>query len=679
MSSRINITDLDFDTIKNNLKNFLRQQDEFSDYDFDGSGLSILLDILAYNTHYNAYYLNMVANEAFLESAIIRDSVVSHAKTLGYTPSSAKSALAKVNITVESGSTTLDTLTIPRGTIFRSGLIDGKSYSFVNIKDYTVTKSNTQYIFENVDLYQGKYVNYNFNYDETTNPKSIFTIPDQNIDTQTIVVSVKKTPANTDYSVYNLATDELELTKDSEVYFLQAFRNSQYQFYFGDGNISKKLDDGSLISLTYVLTDGSEANGARTFTGMQTIGGFSSYTVTAVDVAAGGADEESIDSIKLAAPLQYATQNRLVTLKDYESYIKKAYPSIDSVSIWGGEDNVPKIYGKVFLSLKPKQNYYLTTTEKQRIIDEIISPKSMINVLSEIIDPEYIYVVLTGKIYYNKNKTFYTPNEISNLARAAITNYKTVNLDKFDSIFVLSKLEENIDNVDKSIIGSEFVVKLQKRIVPELNKSRLYTLNYDTTLHRGTILDGIRSTEFYVKDLKDITRKVFIQEVPLSFTGVESINITDPGQGYLEAPTVTITGDGEGATAIAEIVNGRLSRINIINRGINYSRAIVTITSSTGYGAKAVAVLGARIGNLEMIYYDSLARKQIVNDNIGVIDYDSGSITLNNLNVYGLDEGITDIRFTVESQEEIIKTKRNQILTLDVDDASSIRIEVAEI
>jgi hypothetical protein len=265
MANRLRVTELDFDTIKSNLKTFLNQQTEFQDYDFEGAGLSVLLDILAYNTHYNAYYLNMVANESFLDTALLRDSAVSHAKTLGYIPYSSAAPVANINFNVDSGTTTPATLTIPSGFSFLSNQIDSKSYNFVVLEDTTVTKSNTTFHFDGLEIYEGQLVTYNFTYDSASNPKQVFILPDNNIDTDTIEVSVSPAVANTATSVYNKVTDILDITATSEAYFLEENRNGKYQIYFGNDIVGKSLPDGAIISVKYLITNGTAANKANNF------------------------------------------------------------------------------------------------------------------------------------------------------------------------------------------------------------------------------------------------------------------------------------------------------------------------------------------------------------------------------------------------------------------------------
>ena len=670
---RLQISELDFDQIKTNLKSYLKQQSQFQDYDFEGAGLNILMDILAYNTHYNAYYLNMVANESFLDTALLRDSVVSHAKTLGYTPYSVTAPVAKVNITVESGTTTPGTLTIPKGFAFNSNLIDNISYNFVTLDALTVTKANTTYLFENVDIYEGSLNSYNFTYVENSNPKSIFVLPDANLDTSTISVSVSPSAGNTFSEVYTQVTDVLDITSESLCFFLQESKNGNYQIYFGDGVIGKKLTDGAVVTVNYLITNGENANAADGFSPNATIGGFSNITVDVVGVAAGGSNRETVDSIKYSAQAQYATQNRLVTVKDYESYIKSNYPSIDAISVWGGEDETPKVFGRVFLSLKPKANYFLSETEKQRIINEIINPKAIVSVAAEIREPEYLYLLVNSKVQYDPKKTTLDEETIKAQIKQSIIAYKNNKLNTFGAYFVLSDFQDyGISTVSDSIIGSESIARVQKRFAPKINEFASYSIKFNAQLHRGTTVNKLLSTEFNVFDSTGVIRRAVFEETPQSFTGISQIQITSPGSGYSTSPTVTISGDGSNATAEAVVVNGRIQSIRITNRGTDYTRAIITITDETGYGADAVAVIDGKIGTLRTIYYDSLAQRQIINSNAGEIDYDNGIITINSINFLSVnaDDGL--IRIDIEAERGIIQSLRNSIITIDETDPTAI-------
>ena len=672
-NARLQISDLDFDQIKTNLKAYLKQQSQFQDYDFDGAGLNILLDILAYNTHYNSYYLNMVANEAFLDTALLRDSVVSHAKTLGYIPFSVTAPRAIVNVTVDSGTTTPETLTIPRGFTFSSNLIDSLSYNFVTLEETTVTKSNTSFFFEDLEIYEGSLVSYVFNYTENSNPKSVFVLPDNNIDTTTISVSVSPNVGNTSTQVYNQVTDILDITSTSEAYFLQESKNGNYEIYFGDGVIGKALNDGAVVTVTYLVTNGVAANQTDGFIAAAPIGAYSDIVIDVVDVASGGATRETVDSIKYSAAAQYATQNRLVTTSDYESYIKSKYPSIDSLSVWGGEDETPKVFGKVYISLKPKTNYFISETEKQRIIDEIINPKAIVSVSAEIRDPEFLYLIVESLVQYDPKKTSLDEGTIRNNIRQAILDFRDTNLNKFAGTFVLSKLQDAVDSTNgEAIIGSETVVRVQRRFKPKLNESASYTIQYDVPIQRGTLVDKLTSTQFTVFDIAGVARAAQFEEATQSFTGISSIQVTNPGVGFTTAPTITITGDGSNATAEAVIVNGKIQSINITNRGTDYTRATISITGGNGFGAEAVVVIDGKTGTLRTVYFDSLAQRQIINSNAGTINYDTGEIIINDIRFLSVNSDDGLIRLTIEAEKGIIESKKRNILTIDETDPTAI-------
>ena len=686
MADRLRVTELDFDTIKLNLKTFLNQQSQFTDYDFEGSGLNVLLDILAYNTHYNAYYLNMVANESFLDTALLRDSVVSHAKTLGYLPHSMKAPNATINFLVSSPNTTDGTLTIPAGYSFLSNQIDSKVYNFVVLEDTIVTKANSSYYFENLDISEGQLITYSFNHNQTSNPKQTFLLPDNNIDTTTIKVGVSSSPTTTNIEIYSLVTDILDIKNDSSVYYLQETKNGQYQIYFGNGIVGKSLPDGSVVSITYLVTNGTSANKANNFVGALTLSDslsqtLTNFTVTPISAAAGGSERETVDSIKFSSTAQFSTQNRLITTKDYESYLTKNYPSIDSISVWGGEEETPRAYGKVFVSLKPKEDYYISETEKRRILTEIIAPKAIVSVETIIRDPEYLYLLVSNYVQYNKNKTTQNAEGIKNSIKNAILLYNQTYLNKFGATFVLSKLQDSVDGVDlNAILGSETILRLQKRFEPDLTISASYIINFNSVLYRGTLTNRMTSTEFDVFDRTGTRRTVILEEVPQSYTGVSSVQVTNRGAGFITNPTVTITGDGVGATATATIVNGGLDSITLTNRGSGYTRAVATLSGGDGgYGASAIVILDARYGNLRTIYFDDLAQRQVVQEDVGTIDYNLGVVTLNDLRILSVVSTDGLIRLTIQSERGIVTSNKSTIITIDSTDTSSIVTNLVEI
>ena len=678
MAQRLRITELDFDTIKTNLKNYLQSQSEFTDYDFDGAGLSYLLDILSYNTHYQAYYLNMVANESFMDTAITRDSVVSNAKNLGYVPKSRSATKAQVTITIDTGNTTPDQLTLPRGTVFLSNLIDGKAYNFITIEDIVISKSNTSFIFDTVDIYEGNITSTTFVQNNLSNPKQIFTLPDSNIDTSTLLITVTDVSSNTASEVYTLVTDATELSTTSPVYYLQEGLGGLYQIYFGGDNVGKSIPDGSTVSVSYLVTNAYAADSASSFVGMSPIGTYPSYTVTTVTNAAGGAEKESLDSIKQSAPLSFASQNRLITTNDYKALLQQQYPQASSVSVWGGQEQTPKVYGKVFASIKPKTGYYLSETEKQRIINDIITPKSILSVKTEIIDPSYTYLKLQIDVRYDKNKTNLAVDTIKNSIRLVVLNYKLTNLDKFDGQFNTSSLVEGILAIDKSIVACDINVRLSKKVEPTLNVNRSYTIDFKNKLLRGSIDSQLQSDEFYVLDAGNTQRTVNLEEVPQSYTGIETITVTNPGYNYTDIPTVTISGDGTGATAVASIVNGKITKITVTNRGIGYTRAAITI-SGTGNSGAAIPLITAKTGILQTYYFDSNLNKQIVNSQAGTINYDTGLVQLENINIKGVNSSDGNLNISIETADHYLTTHQEQILTIDQNDAASIEINVSEI
>ena len=406
-NSNIQITDLDFNDIKTNLRNFLKSQNALKDYNFEGSALSVLLDILSYNTQYNAYYLNMVANEMFLDSAIQRESVVSLAKLLNYTPKSAIAPEATINVLVNQ--VTDASLTLPKNTPFLSENLDGINYGFVATDSSTVAVSGQQALFSNVTIKQGIVASISYQVDSTTNPTYTFSIPEENVDTTTLLVSVQRSVSNTTYEIFTKASDVLLLTGDSTVYFLQEGVSGLYEINFGDGILGKKLVDGNIVNLSYLSTNGSASAGANSFINMDAIGGFSNVSVTSVQPASYGQDKESISSIKFQAPKSFSAQKRAVTKEDYITAIQQnnlGY-SFDAVNVWGGQENDVPIYGQVFISLKPAGSYNLTQLQKQKLIQDVIKPISVLTVSPTIVDPDYSYLQLTVNVLYDPKSTVF--------------------------------------------------------------------------------------------------------------------------------------------------------------------------------------------------------------------------------------------------------------------------------
>lgn len=685
-NSNIQLTDLDFNTIKASFTQYLQGQSTFSDYDFAGSGLSTLLDVLAYNTQYNAYYLNMVANEMFLDSAIQRSSVVSHAKLLNYTPKSAVAPTATVSLTFNN--VTDSSLTLPAYSTFISSALNGVNYTFINTDTYTVnTNTVTNSVtFPSVQIKQGVTAAYSFVVNSSTNPDYLFEIPDASIDTSTLKVLVQQSGSNTSYDIYNTASNFLTLTGDSKVYFLQEGINGNYQIYFGDGIVGSKLSDGNIVKVSYISTEGTASSGANSFTFMDTVSGYAASSTKSIVAASSGKAKESIASIKYQAPKSYSAQNRAVTKDDYITIIQQNNLDVtfDAVNVWGGEENDPPVYGQVFISMKPTGAYNLTETQKQRLIQEVIKPISVLTVTPTIVDPDYTYIKLDATVYYDPYKTTLTSSQIETGVINAIRNYATTNLNTFNATFNSFDIYSAIQGFDNSIVTSDFTVQLQKKFFPNLSTPTTYKLYYNTPLSKGMFQSGVSSLpaiQFVdALSLSNTIDGVYIEEVPSSSGGVESLSVTNPGFNYQYAPDVTILGDGTGATAHAVIVNGSISHIVVDSAGTNYTSSIATITpkssDTTGQlGAALVNLTGSK-GTLRTYYNNTTNVKTVLNDNIGTIDYNNGVITLNSFGPVNVDNALGQLTITANPSTTIISSTYNRIITIDPYDQNSVTVKV---
>lgn len=682
-NNNIQITDLDFDTIKTNLKTFLRSQDKFKDYDFEGSSLSVLLDILAYNTHYNSYYLNMIANEMFLDTALVRSSVTSHAKLLNYTPKSANAPSATINLVVSNLFNTAS-LTLPKFTRFSSLPIDNVNYTFITKDVKTVNVTANTATFTGLEIIQGEPISLTFTYSSLSNPKALFTIPDSNVDTSTLIVQVQTSSINTTTVNYTRGENVLNLNGNSTVYFLQEGLNGNYEIYFGDGLLGKQLVDGNIVRISYVVTSGTASLGANSFSLLDTIGGVP--VISPLTAATNGSDKETIDSIKYTAPKAYSAQGRAVTVEDYISVLQNNNIGLtfDSVNVWGGVDYTTPAFGQVFISLKPSGAYNITDTQKQRLVNDVLKPVSVVTVTPTIIDPDYTYIKVTADVVYEQKRTSLTSSEIQDNVKNAIRNFSETTLNTFNSLFDMSDLSAAIKDVDSSIIATQVDVKVQKKFYPILGVHKNYTLNYGVALERGVFNAGINSypTIKYYTDNGQLTliNDVYLEEVPFPSSGVESINIMNIGFGYTENPIVTITGDGEGATATATVVNGSISKINVTNSGNNYTQAIVTIQNSpgdtNGNSGSAYAILKGQYGRLRSYYYDSNNKKTILNENIATVDYYNGIITFENFNPNDVNDPLGQLTLTATPETTIIESTKNRIVSIDEFDPQAVIVNV---
>ena len=481
----LRITELDFDQIKENLKIYLKAQQEFKDYDFSGSGIDILLDSLAYNTHYLGYNANMLANEMFLDTSALRSSAVSHAKTLGYEITSARAPFATINISLKTDS---NTKTMPAGTAF-STTLDGVSYQFVTIADITGSKFGNSVNFDAQKIYEGTYVTTRYTVD-TSDLEQRFILRDNRADTSTLTVKVQNSATDSTTTTYTKATDITQLAADSTVYYIQEVENGRHEVYFGDGVVSKAVDDGNIVFLQYVVTNKSEANGAFIFTPPASIDDVTDITLTTVERATGGAEPESIESIKLNAPLDYASQGRCVTTGDYEVFVRKLFPQTQAVNVFGGEQgsfnsstgvtSTPE-YGKVFISVKSTTGANLTSSQKTQLVSDL-APFTVASITPVIVDPETTKLRITSNVIYNSSATTKLNSEIVTAITDTLTTYNTSTLQTFNGQYRASAVSKLIDESDTSILNNTTTVKLSKDFAPTLGTTTSYNIAFNNAL-----------------------------------------------------------------------------------------------------------------------------------------------------------------------------------------------------
>lgn len=471
-NNSFNIVGLDFDEAKASLKAYLQSQDTLKDYNFDGSVLSTVLDVLAYNTHYQSFYANMVANEMFLDSAVLRPSVVSHAKTLGYVPSSRKASRAVLGASA-AGAT--ENTYLARGTEFIGTNPAGTQYRFVLLD--TVYASATTQSFASIPVYEGTLRRMSYIYDSSKKTGSYLLIPNDKIDINTIKVRVKASASdNTGIEdTWTYADSYIDLTPTSKVYFLQEKETGMYELYFGDNFLGAQPADGSVVIVEYLETNGDAGNGITTFTA--SISGLSGITTSAA--SSGGALEESVSRIKFMAPKFYSAQSRAVTENDYSAMVLKEYPNTDSVFVYGGETLVPPQYGKVMIAVKPKSGSALTEDEKTSLVRRLKDNRSVVTVSPEIIDPDYIDLVIDSIVTYNPALSSLGVGTIKALVVAYLFTYSTSTLEKFGSNFYLSKIIQGINSLNGAIVSNQTTVKMRKAInLSKLGASKGFVIDF---------------------------------------------------------------------------------------------------------------------------------------------------------------------------------------------------------
>lgn len=624
--NNLKIDALDFDAIKDNFKTYLKDQPLFTDFDFEGAGINILLDILAYNTHYQAFYANMVANEAFLDSATLRNSAVSIAKQLGYIPRSIKASQVFVDVEFTNGTNAEPELLlnrvkngtafINRGDVFRGSFPGGSYYDFIAAEDYKLKIVNNIIKGTDIKLLEGNLRTYSFVYN-AFDPSQKFILPSNNIDIDTLRVRIQNSVNDSTgiLDIWSRVSDINSLNSDSYVYFLQENEDGKYEIYFGDGVLGKALQNGNVINVEFLSTSGSLANSCRNFT--YTTGQVSSFAsprttgrTTAVTTVIGsngkptssfgGTPAEGLDSIKYYAPRNYQARERAVTSEDYKTILVSEFnDTIDSFFVWGGEENDPPAYGKVFISIKPKNGKKISLIEKLAIEKTVLGKRNLVTITPEIVDPDYIYLEITTNTLYDQTKTNLSIDGIREIITRRVQDYETSYLFKFGKDFRGSKFITTVDTSNAAITGTALNLKLQKRIEPFIGKPSSYTIKFFNPLNHP--IDG--------------------------FTPI----LSSSSFGYQ---------DKTSSALVKPIVDAFLD--------------------DDGYG------------NVRIYKIDGTS-KVYINSKAGKIDYVKGLITLNNFKPeYINPKTESEIKIKAVPQKQDVRALRNQIINIDYENSNFI-------
>ena len=570
-SDKLQITDLEFSTIKSNLKTYLKAQTQFQDYDFEGSGMSVLIDMLAYNTHYTGYYANMLGNEMFMDSSSLRESVVSHAKHLNVIPTSVKASTAKLNFTFTPTGTPTS-LTIAKNTKFTSS-INGVSHTFVTNTTTSVPRSTTgTYTATAVEVKEGKILNKSYTVN-SADATQRFIIPNANVDTATLAVTVQNSSSDSTVFTYTdgNAVEVTTIKGTDKVYFLQEVESQKYEITFGDGAVGKQLSDGNIVFIEYIITSGIAGNRANTFVASGSVAGLTSanYALTTHTDATGGANIQTSESLKYLAPKLYQAQKRATTTGDYKAMLLEQRPDIESVTVYGGEDADPVQYGKVFIALKPTGSAAYSTTQKTSIKNDILKKSNVVTVIPELIDPILYYLLIDTTVNYDPVTNLTNENTLKTNINTSIQSYLQTNLEKFDQKFRYSKLVQDIDNTNNSIRNNKTTLKYQLRITPAtLGLTATYTLNFNNALTKSSVV----STSFTASDGNTYS---------LVDDGLGIMKVARTTSGVVDSPAVYFTlPDGTQNQGTIDYTTGKIVLTNFnpstITDGTTYIKLTVT-------------------------------------------------------------------------------------------------------
>lgn len=585
-NTNLELVNLDFTTLKNSFKNYLRSQDKFSDYDFDGSNISVLLDVLAYNTYLNSFYLNMVSSEMFLDSAQLRDSVISHAKELNYVPRSFQSASARVNITV-TPSSSVDFVTMLKGTSFTSR-VGGNTFTF-SVNENLVQSSNTNsFVFENVDLYEGDLVSESFVYtSNTSTPQVVLSNP--TVDTRSLEVYVYE-DNGTNILTYQRGSTFLGLNANSQVFFVQPSRNDLYEIVFGNGTQGREPKNGSIVVVGYRICSGELPNGASVFSPNGVIDGHANVQVTTVSSASGGLIHETLQSIKKNAPRAFQTQERAVTASDYKIILSTQFPEIESLNVFGGEDADPPQYGRVFVCVDLRDADGVPEYKKT-IYRNYLRTVTPLSIDPVFIDPDFLNLRIESNVKYNLNTINITESSLSTLIFNKIQTFNEVNLDQFDVTFRYSNLVSDIDDTNTSILSNETLVYPYKEITPLTTANNTFVINFYNKLYSD--YTEAASTTHRSQDVHSVYSSTFTYNS-------QTCRLEDDNAGKLNI--VAISGDSHIILTTVGTVDYETGRLVVENfRPDSYSGPMKIFITTDSNDVNALRNTIVRIRNTDIV------------------------------------------------------------------------------
>jgi len=562
-NTSINLVNLDFTSLKESFKTYPKTQNTFKDYDFEGSNINVLLDVLSYNTYMNTFYLNMIGNEMFLDSAQLRESVISRAKELNYTPRSFKSARATVTLTIQTDGS-VASVTMPKGTTFNTR-VGSNTFTFSTDENKVISGANSTFVSNEIVIYEGQYVNDTFTVNNSDTSQR-FMLSNPTIDTDSLTVTVLE-DNGAEILSYLRATSLFDKQANSQIFFVQGAENDKYEVLFGDGVLGRKPKDNSIVVCEYRICKGELPNGAFKFTSDGAIQTFSNVAVTTVSAAAQGAIHESIESVKFNAPRYFTTQERAITAEDYRNLLLLNFPEINAVSVYGGEEAVPPVFGKVFIAVDLKNVDGVPDIRKQQYYN-FIKPRSSLSIDPVFIDPDFMNVDIFSTVRYNLNTTALNSESLKELILTAIRGFNGTYLDDFNTTLRYSSLVKTIDATDRSILSNDTIIRPIRVVLPETGIEK----NYD--------IDFAQELENDFADLEKIYPSNYISTIESTNFVVQNklVNLKDDGKGNI----TTITLDGTN-----NVVVNTVGTVDYKTGKVQLKR--LNITEYTGSGIKIFA------------------------------------------------------------------------------------------